>query len=229
MRPATCDIVVSIYSAHRPTQTKGINEYGGFAGVSYAQSNCGATVTAHIQEPGWILDSEGPWQIGSPPCRKLVRIGLPDGVNCGPYSIANVDRDGLYSDYSARDGMGSAVHAMCAQSVKVDDDDIEAAIDAAIASGILLSVPQQDGTRELIQAEILDISPIYSHAAPEGWTDPTRQKVVRCFSVIDRRTGSAVCRYRISQEQRAKAVRDEDPEHRFITRGICGVKQLTKE
>ena len=172
--PSSCDIIVCIYQTYKPGDLSKygpgrMKTYGAFAGVSLLSTRLeGPTVIDRIKECGWHIDHEL-GGIGQPPWRKIVRIELPAGIHYGNYSLAGCSMYGLYSDYSAKDGMGRCVYCYCRESIPVTGDN-SAAIDQSIASGIMLSAPAQDGNRIEIEAKVLAVSDIYGYNAPQNWT-----------------------------------------------------------
>lgn len=154
------DILISIYQAHRPmSDGLGRQEYTAFAAVSGLSSRREG-ICVYNQVEDWTIDNEGPWHMGSPSCRKAVKIVLPDGVHYGEYEIAGVSMTGLHGQYSARDGMGRSVYVFC-EPVEVVDDDYETAIDTAVAGGIYLSVPTETGDREIVPVETVASSELF--------------------------------------------------------------------
>lgn len=103
---------------------------------------------------------------GEQPTHKLVKVDLPHCVHDGEYPIGNTTAIGLYSDWSNNDGMGRAVSVRCGKAAIVNTDN-GYAIDEAIASGIILSVPAVDNKRHDIRVKVLAISDIYASTAPE--------------------------------------------------------------
>ena len=171
--PSSCDIIVSVYQTYKPGDLskfgpERMKTYGAFAGVSLLSTRPeGPTVIDRIKEHGWYIDHEL-GGIGQPPWRKIVRIELPSGIHYGNYSLAGCSMYGLYSDYSAKDGMGCCVYCYCRESIPVTGDNSDA-IDQSIASGIMLSTPVQDGNRVEIEAKVLAVSDIYGANVPKNW------------------------------------------------------------
>lgn len=166
----TATINVSIYSAYKPgipgdRGPNGLKQYIGVAGVSGL--DCRPEffgVSRNIpKDVGEIVIDKEVGSLGSPPYRKRITIQLPANVHYGSFEFANCHMDGLYSDYSATDGMGPCVGVWCRQSILFDNHDYEAAIDAAIASGIILYAPTKDGARAEIPVRILEISHIFGN------------------------------------------------------------------
>lgn len=166
----TASIIVCIYSAYKPgipgdRGPDGQKQYIGVAGVS--DLDCRPEffgVARNIpKDAGEIVIDRAVGDIGSPPYRKRITIELPTGVHCGSYEYANCHMNGLYSDYNASDGMGPCVGVWCRQSIVFDNGDYEAAIDAAIASGIVLYVPTKDGGRTETPVKVLKISHIFGN------------------------------------------------------------------
>lgn len=164
-----CDIIVSVFSLCRPAKDgpkhPARKDYAISAGVSFLSSRVERTasyVSAGLSDRSWSIGNEAKE-------RCIVKIELPAGVYFGDYKIGNVCVHGLHGDYSARDGMGKAVFAYCKKSPLCETGHGEDALREAISSGIMLSVPQKDGTRMDIQARVLDISKVYQEIALDGW------------------------------------------------------------
>lgn len=172
--PSSCDIIVSVYQAYKPGNLAKygpgrMKTWGAFAGVSLLSTRPeGPSVIDRIKECGWRIDHEL-GGIGQPPWRKIVKIELPSGIHYGNFSLAGCSMYGLYSDYSAKDGMGRCVYCYCRESIPVTGDNSDA-IDQSIASGIMLSAPVKDGNRIEIEAKVLAVSDIYGYNAPQNWT-----------------------------------------------------------
>ena len=90
-------------------------------------------------------------------------------MHYGNFSLAGCSMYGLYSNYSAKDGMRRCVYCYCRESIPVTGDNSDA-IDQSIASGIMLSAPAQDGNRIEIEAKVLVVSDIYGNNAPKNRT-----------------------------------------------------------
>ena len=171
------DIIVTIYSARirgeeRKAGFGNADRHGAFAGVSMVSTRPegNKTVADRIADGLPWCDFREIGGLGTSPHRKIVEIELPDGVSYGPFDFAKNHMYGLHAEHCAADGMGPCVYAYCNISAPVVNGDFEKAIDAAISSGILLSVPQEDGTRAEIPVKVLSVSPIYGDKAPESWT-----------------------------------------------------------
>lgn len=158
------DILVSVYGASRPGATPHRpGECASFAGVSSLSTLPeGPTVRHFLPEPGWTIGCEGSR-------RKAVKIELPPRVHGGQYEFLHMHFLGLHTDYCPRDRMGPFVYVWCNVSAKQEGTDCEAAIDAAIASGITLSVPQIDGKRVEIPAKVVAVSDLYAATAPSNF------------------------------------------------------------
>lgn len=169
----TAEIIVSIYQAYKPgvpgkLGPEGLKTYIGLAGVSEISTRPEffgliRHLPANTGEIGIEHEVGG---IGSAPWRKLVTISLPDHVHYGKFDFANCHMCGLYCDYKANDGMGPCVGAACAVT-QIVKGEWESAIDAAIDSGIVLSVPTERGGREDVRAKVISVSPIYGNTFPE--------------------------------------------------------------
>lgn len=161
----TAEIIVSIHSVCKdgdPTKSgpEKFPEYASAAGVSLSSTRPeGVTVDDQLLG-NWRYDKEL-GGVGFPPCRKRVEIQLPDGVSFGPYQIANCEITGLHGEHAAKDGMGKAVYCYCKDAWIIQNETFEQAIDRAIASGIVLSIPDQDGKRNEVGANVIAISGIY--------------------------------------------------------------------
>lgn len=168
------DIVVTIYQAYTPGDLSKFGPerhktYGGFAGVSLLSSRPEGVTIADKVPDGWQIDHEI-GGLGVPPYRKRVKIKLPYGVHYGDYSVNAVTLTGLYADHQAADGMGRSVYVYCNDAPKANEGDYNGAIDEAIASGIMLSIPSKDGDRREMQAEVVAVSDLYGDVAPANWT-----------------------------------------------------------
>lgn len=62
------------------------------------------------------------------------------------------------------------MYVYCNSAPKVNEGDYNGAIDEAIASGIMLSIPDKGSARREIQAEVVAVSDLYGDTAPENWT-----------------------------------------------------------
>ena len=165
----TYDIIVAIHqTVKRGDKSKrgpeSCNQYGAAAGVSFLSSRPEGPTLRKFLPNGWDVEHETRG-------RKLVKIELPDGVEAGPYKIANVTLDGLHStEYCLRDGMGSTVYYYTREArLMGPEEDRSAAIDKAIKSGVVLLVPGADGQRHEVEAKVLAVSDYYEENAPEGW------------------------------------------------------------
>ena len=118
------------------------------------------------KDAGWYAEKEV-GGLGCPPWRKLVTIELPDGVTYGKYNIGATTLTGLHSECNANDGMGSTVFVWSNLSAPAENGKWEAAIDAAIASGITLSVPVPGGNRIEIAAPVVSVSAMSGAILPE--------------------------------------------------------------
>lgn len=114
------------------------------------------------------LTAEG-WTVHKPqgaPCRKAVMIELPADVHDGSYKVGGCTLNGLYTDHSARDGMGATVYVLCNPQQGATSHDYNGAIDNTIAVGLSLSVPQEDGTRAIIPVKVLATTALYDTLHP---------------------------------------------------------------
>ena len=172
------DIVVTIYQAYIPGDLSKFGPErhktnGGFAGVSLLSIRPEGVTIADKVPDGWQIDHEI-GGLGVPPYRKRVRIKLPDGVHYGDYRVGSTTLTGLYADNQAADGMGSSVYVYCKDAPKANEGDYNGAIDAAIASGIMLSIPDKGSARREIQAEVVAVSDLYGDTAPANWTNEAK-------------------------------------------------------
>ncbi len=170
-------LTLSIFAASKPradaTEHMPFKDYDGFAAVSGLSTPPeGTTAGSQLAAIGWNSCEELNRRV-------LVRIELPDEVLVGPYQIANVTRHGLHASEkigrAARDGMGSSVYAYISKpsSTRETGSD-EAAFNAAVHSGLFLSIPQETGTRRKIAVNVLAISPVYKayeEPIPDGWRE----------------------------------------------------------
>lgn len=170
-------LTLSIFAASKPradaTEHMPFKDYDGFAAVSGLSTPPeGTTAGSQLAAIGWNSYEELNRRV-------LVRIELPDEVLVGPYQIANVTRHGLHASEkigrAARDGMGSSVYAYIGKpsSTRETGSD-EAAFNAAVHSGLFLSIPQETGTRRKIAVNVLAISPVYKayeEPIPDGWRE----------------------------------------------------------
>lgn len=177
-------ITLAIHAAQRPapdaTEHAPLKVYDGFAGVS-STSTCpeGPTAGSQMIASGWTVYQETSR-------RQLVKIELPEGVEASPYTVGGVKLYGLHASSAvgraARDGMGSAVYVYVRTPASVHDaGSDEAAFAAAINSGVLLSVPQEDGTRKGITVKVLSVSPIYTDRVPADWASQLSAQTDREF------------------------------------------------
>lgn len=143
------------WTEHRPFMDQG--SFVAMSGLSTRPE--GPTAQGQLRELGWSGSSE----LNT---RQLVLVDLPASITDGSYRVAGTEISGLHGPHSARDGMGSTVYAYVGSPAPVEASE-EAAFSAAIASGIYLSVPGEDGERHSVQLPILDVSPIF-----EAFKDP---------------------------------------------------------
>lgn len=182
----TTTILVNTYGVHRYLDADGNTlhfdrfplphepyeraEYKALAAVDFAESGS-------VSLPdGWALDG-GAGRLG-----KLVQIELPPDVAYGwwVWRGANLRSLGLYAQTDAGDGHGRTVYARVNAPTLVDTSadaaGYEAAIDAAIASGVTLSVPRKGG-RVDVPVKVLAVSPYnptVTVAAWSAWADAHR-------------------------------------------------------
>lgn len=182
----TTTILVNIYGVHRyldadgnplqferfplPHEPYERAEYKALAAVDFAESGS-------VPLPdGWALDG-GAGRLG-----KLVQIELPPDVAYGWWFWrgANLRSLSLYAQADAGDGAGRTVYARVNAPTLVDTSadsaGYEAAIDAAIASGVTLSVPRKGG-RVDVPVKVLAVSPYnptVTVAAWSAWADAHR-------------------------------------------------------
>ena len=97
------------------------------------------------------------------PHRKRVTIILPEGLEYGLYTIGTATLTGLHStQHTSIDGMGATVYAYVREARLMEPGEgREQAIDRAIKSGIMLSVPTSTGGRESIRADVVSVSGIF--------------------------------------------------------------------
>lgn len=175
-------ITLAIHAAQRPaphaTEHNPAKVYDGFAAVSSTSTRPeGPTAGSQMIASGWIVYQE----VNR---RQLVKIELPDGIEASPYTVGGVKLYGLHAPAAAgraaRDGMGAAVHVYVRTPASVSEaGSDEAAFTAAIKSGIRLSVPQVDGTRAEIPANVLAVSPVYTDRAPADWSKELSAQIDR--------------------------------------------------
>lgn len=159
------DIIISIYSCRKAgNKTKRGPEspdaYGGAAGVSMLSTRPEGAYTLGAMLPdGWIADGEA---TGSA-YRKRVTIELPEGVEYGPYNVGTAVLTGLHSTrHSSTDGMRQTVYVYTKEARLMDDGETrEDAIDRAIRSGIMLSIPTSSGDRKSVEAQVLSVSALF--------------------------------------------------------------------
>ncbi len=177
MRTAT--ILVNTYGVHRyldadgntlhfdrfplPHEPYARADYKALAAVDFAESGS-------VPLPdGWALDG-GAGRLG-----KLVQIELPTDVAYGwwVWRGANLRSLGLYAQADAGDGAGRTVYARVNAPTLVDTSadaaGYEAAINAAIASGVTLSVPRKGG-RVDVPVKVLAVSPYNPTVSVAAWS-----------------------------------------------------------
>lgn len=175
-------ITLAIHAAQRPatdaTEHNPAKVYDGFAAVSSTSTRPeGHTAGNEMIASGWTVYQETSR-------RQLVKIELPEGVEASPYTVGGVKLYGLHASVAAgraaRDGMGSAVYVYVRTPASVHDaGSDEVAFAAAIKSGVVLSVPQEDGSREEIPVEVLAVSPIYTDRVPADWASQLSAQIDR--------------------------------------------------
>lgn len=78
--------------------------------------------------------------------------------------------------------MGSAVYVYVRTPASVHDaGSDEAAFAAAIKSGVVLSVPQEDGSREEIPVNVLAVSSVFTDRVPSDWASQLSAQIDREF------------------------------------------------
>ena len=177
-------ITLAIHAAQRPdpdaTEHNPAKVYDGFAAVSSTSTRPeGPTAGNEMIESGWTVYQETSR-------RQLVKIELPEGVEASPYTVGGIKLYGLHASVAAgraaRDGMGSAVYVYVRTPASVHDAGRdEAAFAAAIKSGVVLSVPQEDGTRGEILVNVLAISPVFTDRVPSDWASQLSAQIDREF------------------------------------------------
>lgn len=177
-------ITLAIHAAQRPahdaTEHAPLKVYDGFAGVSSLSTRPeGPTAGSRMLASGWTVYEETSR-------RQLVKIDLPEGVEASPYTVGGVKLYGLHASAAAgraaRDGMGAAVYVYVRTPASVHEaGSDEAAFAEAIKSGVMLSVPQDDGTREGIPVKVLAVSPVYTDHAPADWASQLSAQIDREF------------------------------------------------
>ena len=177
-------ITLAIHAAQRPapdaTEHNPEKVYDGFAAVSAISTRPeGPTAGSQMIASGWTVYQETSR-------RQLVKIELPEGVEASPYTVGGVKLYGLHvsaaAGRAARDGMGAAVYVYLRTPASVyNAGSYEAAFSAAIKSGVLLSVPQDDGTREEIPVKVLAVSPVYTDRVPADWASQLSAQTDREF------------------------------------------------
>lgn len=177
-------ITLAIHAAQRPahdaTEHAPLKVYDGFAAVSSTSTRPeGTTAGSQMIASGWTVYQETTR-------RQLVKIELPEGVEASPYTVGDVKLYGLHASSAAgraaRDGMGSAVYVYVRTPSSVHEaGSDEAAFSAAIKSGVMLSVPQADGTRKGIPVNVLAVSPVYTDRVPADWASQLSAQIDREF------------------------------------------------
>lgn len=177
-------ITLSIHAAQRPaphaTEHNPVKVYDGFAGVSSVSTRPeGTTVGSQMADSGWTVYEEASR-------RQLVKIELPEGVEASPYTVGGVKLYGLHTSAAAgraaRDGMGAAVYAYVRTPASVGEaGSNEAAFTAAVNSGVVLSVPQEDGTRKEIPVPVMAVSPVFMDRSPVEWDAELDAQINREF------------------------------------------------
>lgn len=177
-------ITLAIHAAQRPapnaTEHNPAKVYDGFAGVSSTSTRPeGPTAGSQMADSGWTVYEETTR-------RQLVKIALPDSVEASPYTVGGVKLYGLHASAAAgraaRDGMGAAVYVYVRTPASVHEaGSDEAAFTAAIKSGVLLSVPQEDGTRQEIPVPVMAVSPIFMDRSPAEWDAELDAQINREF------------------------------------------------
>ncbi len=155
----------------------GRHDYKSMAAVSGVDSSMDK-----IKLPdGYGIVSVGRWLDKTQPCKR-VQIELPEDVSYGWWRWIGQPhmRDlGLYAPTEAPDGQGRRVYVRVnVPTVYPTDGDDEAAIDAAIASGVTLSVPR-NGKRVDVPVKVLDVSPYrMSPTEAAAWVDTRKSAQV---------------------------------------------------
>lgn len=177
-------ITLAIHAAQRPapdaTEHNPAKVYGGFAAVSSTSTRPeGPTAGSQMIASGQTVYQETSR-------RQLVKIELPEGVEASPYTVGGVKLYGLHASAAAgraaRDGMGSAVYVYVRTPASVHEaGSDEAAFAEAIKSGVMLSVPQADGTRKGIPVKVLSVSPVYTDRVPADWASQLSAQIDRKF------------------------------------------------
>ncbi len=177
-------ITLAIHAAQRPapdaTEHNPAKVYDGFAAVSSTSTRPeGPTVGSQMAASGWTVYEETSRL-------QLAKIELPECVEVSPYTVGGVKLYGLHTSAAAgraaRDGMGASVYVYIRTPASVHEaGSDEAAFAAAINSGVLLSVPQPDGTRKEIPVKVLGVSPVYTDRVPADWSNELSAQIDREF------------------------------------------------
>ena len=166
------DIIVAVYQCRKSGDKskygpESLDSFVAAAGVSLISTMPERTTLSDMLPEGWAAEHE----INHIPFRKIVKIILPGNVEPGSYKIGNLELTGLHSTkHSVNDGMGSSVFVKTKEARLMEQSEpYDSAIDRAIKSGIILMVPEEDGKRHEVQAEVVDVSELYGRRAPDKW------------------------------------------------------------
>lgn len=104
---------------------------------------------------------------------RRVLIEIPEGVHYGRCNFGGYHSTGLefYGDYDAHDGNLCLVPVTVGKpaSLREHGENLEAAFDSAIASGIFFSIPKEGGGRRTERAHVYKIGEVMDTAHGESW------------------------------------------------------------
>lgn len=110
---------------------------------------------------------------GGPIASRRVLIEIPESVHYGRCNFGGYHSTGMeyYGDYDAHDGNLCLVPVTVGKpaSLREHGENLEAAFDAAIDSGIFFSIPNEDGGRHTERAHIYKVGEVMDKAHGDKW------------------------------------------------------------
>ena len=130
-------------------------------------------VTEDSVESGRQVGTLGWSTYGGSIALRRVLIEIPEGVHYGRCNFGGDHSTGVenYGDYDAHDGNLCLVPVTVGKpaSLREHGENLEAAFDSAIDSGIFFSIPNEDGGRHTERAHIYKVGEIMDKAHGDKW------------------------------------------------------------
>lgn len=137
-----------------------VKEYDAFAVTDGVESDC------QIGKLGWAT-------YGSYIALRHVLVEVPEGVHYGHCNFSGYRNTtpAFYGDYDAHDGNICMVPVTVGTpaSLREHGENLEAAFDSAIDSGIFFSIPNEDGGRRTERAHVYKVGDVMDKAHGDKW------------------------------------------------------------